>query len=132
MWNGATNRANIAAGDMKVPVDKSKFNLLAPTAASNTLLNKGLFSDPAPLTLGTSAPRYGQVRSFFTPNEDLSLQKNVYFAEKYRVQLRADMLNAFNRSVLGGLQTGVTSPQFGQVTGISGSRQVQLGLRLDF
>ncbi|MBL8178597.1 MAG: TonB-dependent receptor [Bryobacterales bacterium] len=132
VWNGATNRANIAAGDMKVPFDKNQFNLLAPTASVNTLLNKGLFSDPAPLTLGTSAPRYGQVRSFFTPNEDLSLQKNMYFSEKYRVQFRADMLNAFNRSVLGGIQTGVTSPQFGQVTGIGGSRQVQLGLRLDF
>jgi hypothetical protein len=131
-WNGATNRANIAAGDMKVPFDKSKFNLLSPLDPNNTFLNKSLFSDPAPLTLGTSAPRYDQVRGFGTPNEDISLQKNWFVAERYRIQFRADMLNALNRSVLGGIQTGVTNPQFGQVTGIGGTRQVQLGLRLDF
>lgn len=132
-WNGSTNRANIAAGNMLAQgFDKSKFNLLNPLDPANTYLNKSLFSDPAPLTLGTSAPRYDQVRSFGSPNEDFSLQKNVFFGEKYRVQVRGDMLNAFNRSVLGGIQTSVTSPQFGQVTGISGTRQVQLGLRLDF
>lgn len=131
-WNGSTNRANVAAGNMLVPFDKSKFNLLAPNAPQNTFLNKGLFSDPAPLTLGTSAPRYAQARGFWTPNEDFSLQKNVFLGERYRIQFRGDMLNAFNRSILGGIQTGVTSPQFGQVTSIGGTRQVQLGLRLDF
>ncbi|MBL8230104.1 MAG: TonB-dependent receptor [Bryobacterales bacterium] len=131
-WNGATNRANIVAGNLTVPFDKSKFNLLAPLDPANTFLNKGVYSDPAPLTLGTSAPRYDQARAFGIPNEDFSLHKNVFFGEKYRVQFRADMLNAFNRSVLGGIQTGITSPQFGQVTGIGGTRQVQLGLRLDF
>lgn len=131
-WNGATNRANIAAGNMMVPFDKSRFNLLSPLDPGNTILNKSIYSDPAPLTLGTSAPRYDQARSFWTPNEDLSIQKNVFIHEKYRIQLRGDMLNAFNRSVLGGIQTGVTSPQFGQVTSIGGTRQVQLGLRLDF
>lgn len=117
---------------MMLAYDKSKFNLLSPNAPENTILNKSLFSDPAPLTLGTSAPRYAQARSFGSLNEDVSLQKNILFAEGYRVQLRADMLNAFNRSTLGGIQTSVTSPQFGQVTSIGGTRQVQLGLRLDF
>jgi hypothetical protein len=132
-WNGATNRAKIQAGEMLASgFKKSEFQLLSPSAAANTYLNKSLFSDPAPLTLGTSAPRYGQTRSFATLNEDIGIQKNFLFGEKYRVQFRGELLNAFNRSILGGIQTGVTNPLFGQVTGIGGNRQVQLGLRFDF
>lgn len=130
-WNGG-NRANIAAGDMLAGFDKSKFNFANIMAPENTFLNKSLFSDPAPLTLGTSAPRYTQVRGFATRNEDIGLQKNMRFAEKYRVQFRAELLNALNRHTLGGLQTSVTSPQFGQVTSVGGNREVQLGLRFDF
>lgn len=132
-WNGATNRANIAAGDMKAAgFDKSAFELSSPNSSKNTYLNKPLFSDPRPLTLGTSAPRYVQVRGFGTINEDLALQRFYRLNEKYRIQFRAQLLNAFNRSTLGNPDTSVTSPTFGQVTSISGNRSVQLELRLDF
>lgn len=132
-WNGAQNRANIAPGNMKVDgFDKDAFNLRAVSSPSNTYLNKSLFSDPAPLTLGTAAPLYTQVRGFGTINEDFSLQKNMRVAERYRVQFRADLFNAFNRHQLGGIDTNVVSPTFGQVTSVSGNRTMQLNLRLDF
>jgi hypothetical protein len=134
-WNGGTNRANVAAGDLKVPFDKSKFQISPVTSAGNTYLNKALFSDAAPLTLGTSAFRYAQARNFGKINEDFGLQKNTKLGEHVRFQLRAEFLNAFNRSTLGtsnGIQTNVTNVQFGQVTSISGNRQIQVGTRLDF
>ena len=131
-WNGGTNRANIAPGDLKTSFDKSAFQISPVTSTSNTYLNKALFSDPAPLTLGTSAFRYAQARGFGKINEDFGLQKNTKIGEKVRFQLRAEFLNAFNRSTLGGIQTSVTNGQFGQVTGISGNRQIQLGTRVDF
>jgi hypothetical protein len=134
-WNGGTNRANVAAGDLKVPFDKSKFRISPVTSAGNTYLNKALFSDAAPLTLGTSAFRYAQARNFGKINEDFGLQKNTKLGEHVRFQLRAEFLNAFNRSTLGtsnGIQTNVTNVQFGQVTSISGNRQIQVGTRLDF
>jgi hypothetical protein len=54
-------------------------------------------------------------------------------AEKYRIQLRVDLLDAFNRhSVAKAIDTSVTSPTFGQATGVSGTRQLQAGMRLDF
>jgi hypothetical protein len=99
---------------------------------NNTLLNKSLFSDPAPLTLGTSAFRYTQTRNFARRSEDFGIQKNTKITEKVRFQLRAEFLNGFNRGTLGGIQTSVTNPQFGQVTSISGNRSIQLGTRLDF
>ncbi len=132
-WNGMVNRANIAAGDLTASsFSKSSFSLSNTSAASNTYLNKSLFSNPAPLTLGTSAPRYTQARSFGTMNEDVGLSKNFRVAEKYRVQLRAEFLNALNRQTLGGITTDVTNSLFGQVTAVSGNRTMQVGARLDF
>ena len=112
--------------------DKSKFNLGLATDPANTYLNKSLFSDPAPLTLGTSANRYTQARGFWGRNENLSLGKRFTIREKYRTQFRIDAFNGLNRSTLGGPNTTITSANFGQITGISGNRTVQVGLRLDY
>jgi hypothetical protein len=38
----------------------------------------------------------------------------------------------FNRHQLGGINTSITSPAFGQVTSVSGFRVVQVGTRFDF
>ena len=54
------------------------------------------------------------------------------FGERASFQLRAEFLNAFNRGTLGGINTTVTSPLFGQVTSISGNRSIQFGTRFDF
>jgi hypothetical protein len=101
-WNGAVNRANVAAGDLLAGFDKSKFDFANTMSPADAYLKKAMFSDPAPLTLGSSAPRYGQTRSFGTINEDFSLQKNSRITEKVRLQFRADFLNAFNRHKFGG------------------------------
>jgi hypothetical protein len=132
-WNGSYNRPNIAAGDMMASgFQKSAFELSTVSSPKDTYLNKSLFFDPGPLTLGTSAPRYAQARDFGTINEDLGLQKSYRLHEKYRFQLRGEFLDVLNRHQLSGIVTDVTSPLFGQVTGVYGNRQVQVGLRLDF
>jgi hypothetical protein len=132
-WNGALNRANVAAGDLKAAgFDKRNFELSTGLSPKNTYLNKALISLPAPLTLGSSAPRYTQIRGFGTINEDLTVQKAWRIAERVRMQLRGELLDTFNRSKLGGPSTSVNSLNFGQVTSISGGRQIQLGARLEF
>ena len=132
-WNGAVNRPNIAAGDlMNAGFSVGNFNLADPKAASNTYLNKALFSVPAPFTLGTGARLYSNIRGFGTRNEDLSIQKTVRLTERTRLQLRGEFLNAFNRHTLGGIQTSITNASFGQVTSVSGNRQIQMSARVDF
>jgi hypothetical protein len=138
-WNGAVNRANVAAGDLRASgFDKGAFNFANLASPGNTYLKKSLFSDPAPLTLGTSAYAYTQARDIGIISEDLALQKNFYIREKVRIQFRADFINLFNRHYLGGVVTNPTNPLFGQVTSVGGkentdaSRSIQLGLRLDF
>ena len=61
------------------------------------------------------------------------MQKDFKFNEKYRGQIRAQFLNALNRHSMGGIQTNITNPQFGQVTGNpGGNRSIEIGARLDF
>jgi len=124
---------NIAPGAMvSATFSKENFNFADTNSASNTYINKSLFSDPAPYTLGTAAHYYTQARGFGVINEDIGLQKNHVIAEKYRVQIRAEFLNLFNRSILGGIVTDFRARNFGQVTSVTGFRSVQLGARLDF
>jgi hypothetical protein len=131
-WNGG-QRPNVAAGPMKnASFDSSRFNFANIAAPENTYVNKALFSDPPPLTLGNAAVRYGQIRGFWTRNEDFGLLKNFRLRERWRYQIRAEFLNAFNRHTLGGINTDVKSPLFGQVTSVSGNRTVQVGMRMDF
>lgn len=132
-WNGGTNRADIAPGPYIVSgFDGSKFNLMAPSSSANTYLDKSKFSNPAPMTLGTSARYMSMVRGLGRWSEDLCLHKSHTLAEKYRLQLRAEFLNPFYRHWLGNPTTTVTSPTFGQITSVSGSRSIQAGFRVDF
>ena len=132
-WNGATNRANVAPGVLVLGnYDRSKFELSSAQSPNNRYLDRSKFSDALPLTLGTGAKRYTQARGFGTINENLVLTKSQPITEKVRFQLRAEFLNAFNRHQLGGISTSVTNINFGQVTTVSGNRQVQLSARIEF
>jgi hypothetical protein len=131
-WNGG-QRVNIASGDIKnSSFDKSNFDFANRMSPANTYLNTSLFSQPAPFTLGTAANRYSQIRGFWSRNEDFGILKAFQVHEKYKFQLRAEMLNAFNRHTLGGPNTTITSPQFGQITSVGGNRTIQAALRADF
>jgi hypothetical protein len=132
-WNGAVNRANIAPGNMgNAAFDKSAFELSNTQSPNDTYLNRTLFSMPLPLTLGTSARRYTRIRDFGTVSEDLGLQKSHWIRESLRFQLRAEFLDVLNRHNLGGPNTAVNNINFGQISSVSGNRQIQLSARLDF
>ena len=51
---------------------------------------------------------------------DLNISKNFYFKERYRVQIRWEMFNAFNRTDFGNPNSdynGAATSNFGQITG---------------
>lgn len=133
-WNGGNNRPNVAAGAdlLNSAFDRSQFELSNTASGKNTYLNKAAFSAPAALTLGTSAKRYSSVRAFPTRNEDFALAKTNKLTEKVTLRIRAEFLNAFNRHNLGGISVNINSATFGQVTSVSGNRQMQVGARVDF
>jgi hypothetical protein len=72
-------------------------------------------------------------------NTDLGVMKTLTVGRRYRVQLRADIFNLFNRVNFGQPGNVVGSPTFGKIsrtrlpTGEAGSsRQVQLAAKLLF
>lgn len=110
--------------------DMSRINI--PGTASNTVFDTSLVRNTGRYELGNTPYRYGQLRLPWELNDDLSLQK--YFfplkSERVRIQIRAEFLNAFNRHRFNAVNTDVSSPLFGQITGVSDDRrQVQFGIR---
>ncbi len=126
-----TNPSGVGLG---VPFNSSTFNaaLVNVGNATNVYLNTQYIKQPAAYTLGNSAPYVSQIRGFATRNENISLQKNWALKERVRFQLRAEAINAFNRHTFGGISTNPNSATFGDVTTVSGNRNMQLGARIDF
>jgi len=62
---------------------------------------------------------------------DLSLVKDTRIREHFRLQFRAEFLNALNKSNLAGPNTDPVNPLFGRITATNGfPRQIHLGLKL--
>ena len=92
-----------------------------------------VFSFNAPFTFGT-APRI--MPSLYGPgakNFDFSLFKNARINQRYQLQFRAEVFNAFNRVQLGNPATNINQSTFGRITAQANSpRDVQLALKLLF
>lgn len=87
----------------------------------NHYFNAAAFTSNAPGTFGNSGRN-----SMFGPgwNEaDLNFSKNFYFKERYRVQIRWEMFNAFNRTEFSNPNNDYNpsaTSNFGQITGDNG------------
>lgn len=117
----------------------------APGAAG-AVLNINAWANPAPFTLGDAPPTDGAIRRFPFFDEDISLIKDTKINERLGVELRADFLNIFNRtlfgfdqggdqygSVLQGNNLGSGIGGFGHVTSQSNfPREIQFGLKITF
>jgi hypothetical protein len=116
--------------------------------AGNTLqyLNPAAFSAPALGDFGTLGA--GSVRLPSTYNVDFSINKNFRVRERYSLQFRAEMFNAFNNVQFNGLQSNslnmnsslvngipygkIQNPGFGQLNSDLGPRNIQFGLKFLF
>ena len=116
-------------------IDMSRIN--QPNAA-NAYINTSVFVDPITIgryQRGNTSYLLSQLRGPWQLSENFSLQKNFRPMESLRMQLRADFLNAFNRTLWGNIETNAASPLFGQVTGASdwfSPRKIQFGVRADW
>jgi hypothetical protein len=92
--------------------------------------NTAAFARPATNQLGDSPRNVLEGPGLF--NTDLSLFKSFHFGKKARVQLRAEVFNAFNRRNIRTISTSITSADFGRVTAYQSQRIAQLGLKFTF
>jgi hypothetical protein len=78
-----------------------------------------------------NAPRYfSNLRAPGYVDEDLGIQKWFNLTEKFRLQITAQMFNAFNHTNFQSPDIGYGDGNFGQVTATQAARQVQLSLKL--
>lgn len=81
---------------------------------------------------------FGQVsrNSFRNPgyvNVDVNIQKNFRIAERYGVEFRSSLYNAFNHANLGGPNANRSSANFGKITTVANDpRVVEFGLRISY
>jgi hypothetical protein len=96
-------------------------------------INRAAFAAPAPLTIGSSARSYTDLRNPNYLNENFGLLKRVHIHERFIITFRAELFNAFNRTVFAAPQANVSNAQFGRISGQANTpRQGQVALRFEF
>ena len=136
-WNGRGNRPDLLnpnGQSLLAGFDPSKFNagaIAQGNYADHLFIAPGLIVDHAPFTLGNTGFVI-DVREPPARNEDVSVQKSFRLGRQARMQVRAELLDAFNRHTFGSINTNVLDARFGQVTSVSGNRVGQIGVRLEF
>ncbi len=110
-------------------------------AGATTYLNRAAFTNPPVFAggqnvvqrLGTLGPLLPNLRDRRLTTFDASIQKFFKIDEHRNFELRGTFLNAFNWASIGGLNTNITSPFFGQFTGPQlGPRNIEIALRFAF
>jgi hypothetical protein len=90
---------------------------------------------PISFAIGNAPRALSDVNNPAYQNLDFQLAKNTRWGsdERYNVQFRLEMFNALNHPDLGGANTGLTSGQFGQVTGYANAqRRIQVAGKFSF
>jgi hypothetical protein len=110
---------------------------LSTSISGQVKTNQPLWFNPNAFTqnaIGT----FGQVgrNSFRNPgyiNVDINIQKNFKIAERYGVEFRSSLYNAFNHANLGGPNGNRSSANFGKITTAANDPRVaEFGLRLTY
>jgi len=76
-------------------------------------------------------PRYmPNLRAPGIKNWDLGIEKNWHWAERWRVQFRAEMYNAFNNVNFFAPNQTLGSPGFGTISSAARARDIQFGMKI--
>jgi hypothetical protein len=92
------------------------------------------FSRSPQFTFGTLSRNLPDVRAPGNKNFDLLIEKRIAFTERFSLDFRTELFNAFNNVIFGGPQTNVTSADFGRIrlSQVNVPRQIQFGLRFNY
>jgi Carboxypeptidase regulatory-like domain len=114
--NGSNNSEANINGDRADYVAGQSFNVQQGSKSQwlNEYFNTAAFTANAPGTFGNTARNLLRNPQF--NNVDLSLMKNFPFRERYRIQFRWEMFNAFNRTWFAQPDNTVGDLNFGMIT----------------
>ncbi len=96
--------------------------------------NPAAFRRAPQFTFGTASRNLPDVRVPGNHNFDILIEKRISFTERYALDFRTELFNAFNNVVFGGPQTSVVSADFGRIRLLQSNtpRQIQFGLRFSY
>jgi hypothetical protein len=97
--------------------------------------NPNVFSMPESFAIGNAPRALWDVNNPSYQNLDLAVLKNTKWGdnERYNIQFRLEMFNAFNHPSLGNPNANLTSGQFGVISGFNGTaRRIQLAGKVYF
>jgi len=101
----------------------------------DTYFNPACFTNPAYGEFGNAPTYISELRNFGLATEDIGISKNLTFGpdNRFKLNVRFDMFNAFNRHSYAGPNTGVDA-NLGRVMdgGGLGARQGQIGARFQW
>ncbi|MGH9162736.1 MAG: hypothetical protein ACRD2X_22440, partial [Vicinamibacteraceae bacterium] len=105
-------------------------NLPRDERSMDRWFNTEAFAEPAPFTLGNAGRRL--VIGPGAIGFDLALSKELRFGGRIRSRISVELQNALNHPNLLNPGTTFGSPSFGVISGKSGNRRVQIGIRVLF
>ncbi len=96
--------------------------------------NAAAFARSPQFTFGNVSRNLPDVRVPGNKNWDLLIEKRISITERYSLDFRTELFNAFNNVVFGGPQTSITSADFGliRLAQVNTPRQIQFGLRFTY
>jgi len=96
--------------------------------------NPAAFSRSPQFTFGNVSRNLPDVRVPGNSNWDLLIEKRISFTERFALDFRTELFNAFNNVVFAGPQTNVTSADFAliRLSQVNVPRQIQFGLRFSY
>ncbi|MFL6256075.1 MAG: carboxypeptidase regulatory-like domain-containing protein [Pyrinomonadaceae bacterium] len=93
-------------------------------------VNRAAFAAPPDTRRGTSG--VGTVEGPGSQVWDFSFRRRVGITEKLRLQLQADIFNAFNRTNFRDMDVNLANASFGTLTAAGPPRTIQLGMKFNF
>jgi hypothetical protein len=128
-------RPDIIEGVDPIIFDGSHVDLVRGTPYLNpaAFAVQPLSPQGVPSRPGTAPPVLDGVRGPMLLSEDIGLMKRFAAGGERSFEFRVDMINALNRSGVGGPDTNISSPNFGRIFSVGqGARRLQLSVRASF
>jgi hypothetical protein len=129
------NNSNSFGGGQRPDATGQAASIDNPTLEDGALwFNPNAFARSAQFTFGNAARNLSDVRAPGNANFDLLIEKRFSFTERYSLDFRTELFNAFNNVIFAGPQTNVTSADFGRIrlSQVNVPRQIQFGLRFSY
>jgi Carboxypeptidase regulatory-like domain/TonB dependent receptor/TonB-dependent Receptor Plug Domain len=96
--------------------------------------NPDAFRRAPQFTFGNVSRNLPDVRVPGNKNFDILIEKRISFTERYSLDFRTELYNAFNNVIFAGPQTNITSADFGRIrlSQVNTPRQIQFGMRFTY